>query len=162
MATKLINIECISHDGTNYSVINLNISINPMIEKYILNNKFVYNEQVDNIIGGHNKSINPSNTAISGWHKTEYIINKIKLIWYTNYNYEYRLEDKHQVVEICLNDQLIKRLHHIDDSYKFVYLLNYFNSTFNVYRFLYENLGSNYINKLIVDNKIYDRIISEI
>lgn len=79
-------------------------------------------------------------------------IYNLNILWFTNFDYEYRKDDKHAIVEVQLEGVTIKTHTNIDTTIQFVEILNSYNNSYNQIKILQSYWGNDHCIEKIFKN----------
>jgi hypothetical protein len=153
---KNIDVEYIQKNNNVYYIGNLNIDVD---EKELFKNRFIYFNNLENKLSKYKITGIPSNASKSGWHETKIMVNNLEIIWYSNFDFEYRLEDKHAIVEIKFNSKLLKSHYNVFTTNHFVDILNFYEKGEKVIALLYNTMGSDFFYNLLINEGLSPKLI---
>jgi hypothetical protein len=159
MEIKIIKIDFIYEEFNLFKAGAFDYEINESSNKHILNDRFVYFDSLKYLFSKNDIQGLPSNTAKSGWHQTAIEVNALNIIWHTNFNYGYRLEDKHGIVEIMYSGNLLRTYYDVLQTNQFVEILNFYKQHDNVIELLHKSKGSDFLLHVVVEMGLSEKII---
>jgi hypothetical protein len=133
--------EYIFLENGKYRIGEFTETVNILNEKRYKDFKFKYLSGLHSCLKRHKLIGYPSNCGVNGWARQSINIHCLKIYWVSNFSYEKtsgRFEPK---VEIKYQDKLLKVIHNIDTTKKFVNILNTFYKTHNVINLIEEVYG---------------------
>jgi hypothetical protein len=159
MEINTITIDFICEELNLFKVGVFDYEINESRNKHILNDRFVFFDTLKYLFSKNDIQGIPSNTAKSGWHQTAIEVNALNIIWHTNFNYGYRLDDKHGIVEIMYSGNLLRTYYDVLQTNQFVEILNFYKQHDNVIELLHKSKGSDFLLHVVVEMGLSEKII---
>lgn len=159
MEIKIIKIDFIYEALNLFKAGTFDYEFNESSNEHIQNERFVYFDSLKYLFSKNEIQGIPSNTAKSGWHQTAIEVNALNIIWHTNFNYGYRLEDKHGIVEIMYSGNLLKTYYDVLQTNQFVDILNFYKRHDNVIELLCKSKGPDFLLHVFLELGLSEKII---